>query len=515
MTQKKLISGAVLLSAGTFASYILGAVRDAVFGNFFGVSGLTDAYLGAFLMSDILMMIFISSALLGLATPLYLREKAKNPEISEKIFGNFFASLLLVFASVLMIAGFFTPEIFAIISPEIFARYPHEFVLMGRLFLVSNFIFAVSNFLGTYLMAHKHFVSTALAPLLYNVGILAGILFLPNSDNILNAAYGAVFGAFLHLCSRGIEYFWNRKNPEISGFAGFVPNINFSHPVLRELHISMLWKMGSVVIMPIVFLIFMRVASAEEGLYTAFQYMRNLQSAPVAIFGIALATAVFPVLSQFQAEKNEEKFLENFWRVAGNILFWTVPAAVGIFFVGDQVLAILYGISENSQAFEWIGIISVFLSLALVFEAMFHLLSRAFYSSKDISTPLVAGILFVASASITLFLGHYFFPEKLVYFLAGAYMVGYIFQSSFLLWKGFGIKLLKNPKRNFWKKFQRICIWTGVMGISLFFASPFVEQAEGIFQKILTIGGVSGISALLYFFPEISGKVKKLFIAKK
>jgi len=502
--KKKLLSGSFILSLGTFASYILGAVRDAVFGNFFGISGITDAYLGAFLLADILMMIFISSALLGIVTPLFLREKNKHPnspKISGKIFGNFFASLLLVFAFVLLLAGIFSESIFQIISPETFANYPEQFVYMGRLFLFSNFLFAISNFLGTYLMAHQKFLSTSLAPLLYNAGIILGIVFFAESfsenSQILSAAYGAVFGAFLHLLARVSEYLYSLKISKNSEFFGFYLHIDFSDPILRELAVSMLWKMGSLVIVPLTFLLFMRISGEFSGLYTAFQYMRNLQSAPVAIFGISLSTAVFPLLSKNQAEQNPSEFSRNFWRVFGNILYWTLPSAIGVFFLGADVLSLLYGIEKSSPAFAWVEILAMFLSGILVFEASFHLLSRAFYSSSDISTPLKGGLIFLISSLSVLCIGKIYFPEYFVYFLGGAYFSGYFFQSIFLLVKGVQQKLFSFPEISLQQKILKIFIFSGLMGIFLY----FVPEISG--NLLINILIVSVISAGIYFSQHL------------
>lgn len=519
--KQKLLSGSFILSLGTFASYILGAVRDAIFGNFFGISSITDAYLGAFLLADILMMVFISSALLGIVTPIFLREKNKHPDhpaISRKIFGNFFASLLLVFASVLLLAGIFSESLFQIISPEIFANHPDQFVFMGQLFLFSNFLFAISNFLGSYLMIHQKFLSTSLAPLFYNVGIITGIVFFsdffPEDSRILSAAYGAVFGAFLHLLARISEYFYsiyvsnkniknleNLENPENLEFSGFYPHINFRDPLLQELAVSMLWKMGSLVIVPLTFLLFMGMSGEFSGLYTAFQYMRNLQSAPVAIFGIALATAVFPLLSKNQAEQKPAEFSRNFWRVFGNISYWTLPSAVGVFFLGSEVLSLLYGIEKNSPAFEWIEILVMFLSGILVFEALFHLFSRAFYSSSDIHTPLVGGIIFLTSSVSVLFFGKIYFPEYLVYFLGGGYFSGYFFQSMFLFIRGFQKKLFSFPEIFLQKKILKTFIFSGLIGMFLYFVP---EISGNIFLNIFALSVCSGI---IYFSQHISPKI--------
>jgi putative peptidoglycan lipid II flippase len=512
MPKKFLLTGSVLLSLGTFGSYVLGAIRDIIFGNFFGVSGMTDAYLSSFLLGDILLMIFISSALMGLVTPIYLREKEISKTKAQKIFGDFFSTLLLIFGMVLIGASIFAESIFPLISPEIYSNYPKEFIQMGRLFLLSNGIFALSNFFGTFVMAHKHFVSTAIAPILYNLGIIGGILLLHEEYGVLAASYGGVVGALLHMVSRGGEYwYFSRKKSECFTIENpLAIHKKLASPAVQELIISMLWKMGGLIIVPLTFLLFVRISAEQEGLYTAFQYLRNLQSAPVAIFGIAFATAIFPILSQNQAEENQEKFHQNFWKTFSHILFWTLPASIGIFFLGDQVLAFLYGIEKTSLAYGWVEILSIFLAGILVFEALFHLFSRSFYASKDVSSPLIGGIIFLGGAVITLFIGKIFFPERLVYFLGGAYFIGYFFQTLFLFFWGIHKEIfIFSIPQNLQKKIISTGIWSCIMGVFLFFTSLFPEIFWRFSFDIINVIIISSIAIGIYFLPFLWKQLRK------
>ena len=106
-----------------------------------GKSSLTDAYFNAFQISDILFLIFISSALLGLVTPLFLYEREKNTEKGYQLFGNFFFVLNTAFLGVIITAWFFLPKILEISFPSVFEKTPIELITMGRIFLISNFIF--------------------------------------------------------------------------------------------------------------------------------------------------------------------------------------------------------------------------------------------------------------------------------------------------------------------------------------------------------------------------------------
>ena len=144
----KFFSPAFILSVGTLLSYILGIVRDLFFARYYGATAITDSYFSAFLISDTIMIIFVSSALLGLVTPLFLQERERNTEAGYTLFGVFFASILSIFTAVSFFGIFFTPEIASFFFSAQFAKEPELLTNLARLFFITNFFFAVSNFIG-------------------------------------------------------------------------------------------------------------------------------------------------------------------------------------------------------------------------------------------------------------------------------------------------------------------------------------------------------------------------------
>lgn len=272
----------------------------------------------------------------------------------------------------------------------------------------------------------------------------------------------------------------------------------------------MLWKMGGLVIVPLTFLFFVRITESSEGLYTAFQYMRNLQSAAVAIFGISLATAIFPVLSKNSIQHNSKEFDKNFWNTFSTIFYWTLPSSIGLFFLGSEVLSLIYGIEKNTIAFEWIEILVFFLAGILVFEALFHLISRSFYASKDISSPLLGGGIFLITALGTLVAGKIFFPEYLVYFLGGAYFLGYFSQTIFLFWRAKQKALISfsfgsySCSKTLQQKIFSTLFCSGILGIFLWITQLFPENFQYFQNRYLDTGLIIILSVFLYFLPNIS-----------
>lgn len=468
----KILSGTALLSLGTIASYILGAVRDIFFARAYGTSGITDAYFKAFLLSDSLLLICISSALLGLATPLFLREYQKNQEKGLRTFGRFFVFLTLFFALVIGICQIFLPEILGILFPGVDENIKGDFLALSRIFLFSNLLFAISNFIGTFSLSFERFLSTALAPLFYNFGILFGIIFFANSFGIFAAAYGALFGAFLHLLSRFIEY---------SRFSErFIPSFSWSDPTLRELLSSMVIKAFAIFMVPLLLYFFANFSEKADGVYTLFLYTRNLESAPVAIFGIAIATASFQKLSSFSSRFEWNSFSKTFWKALEKILFWTLPSAVGMFFLGNIFLEQVYKIESSDFLFP----IVIGMAIAIPFEALMHLFSRSFHAIQNASIPLIANIIFVvASMCFAIILGD---PK----WIGCAYAGGYIFQTIFYLCFLPKLSLSSPEKKDGTSLFAILSLSGGIAGILFWMGEIF----SGIEYFLL------GITASTIFF---------------
>ena len=116
---------------------------------------------------------------------------------------------------------------------------------------------------------------------------------------------------------------------------------------------------------------------------TTYSYAFNLQSQPIILIGVAIATASFPSISASAANDSKEKFADSIKDVLGSVLWFALPAAV-IAFIMRGYLVRLYIGQGNSVVASALG----WFSVAIVFRALFHSLTRAFYAQKDTKTPL-------------------------------------------------------------------------------------------------------------------------------
>ncbi len=503
----KLFSPAFILSIGTLLSYILGIVRDLFFARYYGANAITDSYFSAFLISDIIMIIFVSSALLGLVTPLFLQEREKNKTAGYTLFGVFFATILSVFAVVSFIGIFFTPEIASFFFSVQFAKDPELFTNLVRLFFITNFFFAISNFIGNFLMAHKYFLSTALSPLIYNIGILVGILLCADTHGIYAAAYGAVAGSIGHLSIRLWEYF-----SEISADKKFYPSFNWESPQLKELAKSMAFRwitVGTLQITLISIHHFSQGFENNDGLYSLFLYARNLESAPVMIFGFAIATSAFQVLSLLFAENKKEEMSQTFYIALYKILFWTIPMAVGIYFIGSMFLGLVYNISIDSSEYITLESILLMISFAIPLESILSLFVRTFNATGDTKTPMLITFSQIGTLIATMFIFKYilFDVSKI---LLPATQIGISYVVSFIISIAIGYFLLCSKNiisshllEDFIQKTGFILSILGsvTMGLFFYFSSSYITNSY--FNIIL----VSLIGAI--FFCAVLGIIWK------
>lgn len=484
-------SPALILSIGTFLSYFLGILRDMVFANYYGANELTDAYFSSFLIPDFFLMIFISSALLGLVTPLFLEEKEKNEKQGYKLFGLFFLVLNSVFIFISLIGVIFVKELFQFLYPHQYSITPTELIFFGKLFFISNIFFGLSNFIGNFLMAHNYFISTALAPLLYNLGILMGIVFLSDNFGIYAAGYGAVFGAILHFLVRLYEYFFIKYK--------FIINYDINNIHLKILLHSMVFRWITVIMFPVMFFIINFFASfGESGLYTLFLYARNLESAPVAIFGVSIATALFPLLSKKIAEKKYEDFAMTFWKGFYKILFWSLPFLVGIYFIGGKFLAYVYGLQSDIDKYNTLIYIVTILSFAIPFEALSSLFARTFNSLKNTKIPMINTIAFLLALVISLTFFHFieFFTHKI--YIPLSYVIAFFVSLLTNFYFLFRVKHFKNSSYFFHSlefKGLKISVYSSfVMFVFLYILSFYTFN---VFTEIFIIPIIAFVLYLL------------------
>ena len=382
---------AVLLASSAMIANLLGLLRERLLLANFGVGAEVDAYKAAFAVPDFMFFLLVSGALSVTFIPVFTERLIKGNkksawELSSSLL-NFMAILTGV-ASILLII-FAEPLLHYIVAPGLDDATTKSAVQMMRIIALNPFLFSISSVLTSIQQATNRFFFYALAPAVYNTGIIFGILFFAPTLGIMGVAYGVLIGSIAQMIITVI------------GMAG----IGFKYSA------QIFWKnRGFLQVLKLLparsvdqgldyfnYLVSINIASKiRVGAITAYQTAFTLHLVPIGLIGIAISTAAFPKMSERLAQGRPDLFKKEIVTILRVIIWLALPVAVITFFARGYLVRLLVA-SGNPT----ISLILGSLAIAVLFRSIFHILVRGFYADKDTRTPLLISIVAIA-VNITL-----------------------------------------------------------------------------------------------------------------
>ena len=290
--------------------------------------------------------------------------------------------------------------------------------------LVSIVFFGVSNVLSGILNSFRRFFVYSLAPIMYNLGIIFGILVLAPHWGVKGLAYGVVIGSFAHLV---VQWPAARR----VGFA-YQWVFNTAHTGVRRIGRLMIPRALSLGVVQINQVVINVLASnLGTGSVAVFNLANNLQSFPIGVFGISLAISSFPVFSKAWAENDRDGFVRHFSETFRRILFLIIPVSVGILLLRAQFVRIILG----AGAFDWTDTILTaqtlgFFSLSLFAQSLAPMLTRSFYAFQNTKTPVIISLI---SMAMNIGLGIWLSQRWGIYGLALAFSISSVVNTLLLL----------------------------------------------------------------------------------
>ena len=385
---ENLNQAALLLGFFAFLSQVLALFRDRAFAHFLGPSSTLDAYYAAFRVPD---LIFISIASLASVTVLipFITAKMSDGKISSEA-QKFLNDVLTVFFSVMVfvsiLAFFLMPYLISFIAPGFPESMQAKVIMLSRIMLFSPILMGLSNLFGSLTQLFRRFFIYSLSPILYNLGIIVGVMFLYPIFGIYGLALGVVLGAFLHFV---IQLLTSRA----LGFAPrFSVSINFSdikRVVLTSFPRTLGLAFNNIALIAIIAL----ASFLKAGSISIFNLSLNLQSVPLNIIGISYAVAAFPILTKSISLGKMDEFRDHLKSAARQIVFWSLPVTFLFIVLRAQIVRVILG----SGSFSWDNTRLVAASLAIfsvsvVAQGMIALCSRAYYAKGDTRTPLTVNL---------------------------------------------------------------------------------------------------------------------------
>ena len=392
---------AAILAGSTLLSSLLGFFRDRLLNSAYMPSengalagypvGL-DAYTAAFMVPDFMFAVLVSGALSVTFIPVFNERWVKgNKQSAWQISSSMinFMALVTMVASVLIII-FADPLMKYLIAPGLSESGHALAVSMMRVIAVNPFIFAIASVIASIQQAVGRFMFCALAPMIYNVGIIIGTVWFTNGINlfgwqifdggIMGVALGVVLGSFLQLIVSAV------------GLAGLGFDYNFKiywrNRGFRKVLSLLPARSVDQGMDYVVSLVEVNLASRlADGTVRAYQQALTLHLMPINLIGVAISNAAFPKLTEHLGEGRDDLFQKDL-RSLLRIIFWmALPVAVVIFFTRGYVVHFIRNGGNQLIA----GILGC-LVVAILFRTIYHMAARAFYARQDTKTPLYISI---------------------------------------------------------------------------------------------------------------------------
>jgi putative peptidoglycan lipid II flippase len=378
---------AAVMMASVFLSRILGYARDALIAYQHGATPDTDAYFAAFTIPDFLNHILAGGGLSITFIPIFARYVAEGREEEGfRAFSTIATAMGIAMIFFIVMGEFLAERIIPLIAPGFSPAQIAVAARLTRIVLPAQIFFYLGGLLMAIQYARKQFLLPALAPLVYNAGIIAGGLLAGRRYGMDGFAWGVVGGAFLG--NFALQLYGARRGTFI-----YHPRIDFAHPALREfilLSIPIMLGFSLVVVdewTTRVFGSFLLV-----GAITWLNNARRLMMVAVGILGQASGVASYPFLAALAVRGQ----LDRMWETLSSTLRWVffISAGVGTlaFALSREAILVIYqrGAFQIDDTLHTAAALSAF-AIGIPFWCSQAIVSRGFFAMKDTWTPTLVG----------------------------------------------------------------------------------------------------------------------------
>jgi len=513
---KSISSASLILGASYLISAFLGLLRDRLLAGTFGAGNELDVYYTAFTVPDFIALILIFGAVAAAVIPIFSGYLIKDKEEAWRYVStllNVFLGFLIVVCAILII---FTPAIVSVIAPGFSGAKKDLAVMLMRIMFLSPIILGASNMISGILQVFHRFLVTALAPLLYNLGIIIGILFLVPKFGLPGLAWGVVLGGVMHLLVQLPAFFFsgfrykasfNYKDP------GVVKTIKLMVPRSLGLGAGQLNTIATTAI----------ASTLMAGSIAVFNLANNLSSILVNAVAVSVSTASFPsmamaFLKETRPEESPghlEEFLGKFSNIFRQIIFLVVPLSLLLLILRAQIVRVVLGVgkfgwADTKLTTACLGI----LALNLIAQALILFISKTFYAAHNTKIPaIISGATVAFNIVLSLLLvwfvnfspGFNFFLQNLlrlggvanigIIALALAYTITAVIEGGLLMYM-FLKKFPKLKVKEIYDSLYKILIASLIMVAVTFIVRQFLGSVVslqtfwGVFFQLIASGTV-------------------------
>lgn len=404
--QTTILSAAFMIMATVVLSQVLGLIRQRLLVAIFGASNTLGFYFYASSLPDSLFQIIISGALSSAFIPVFSQYLVKGKEKDGYKFASTLLSVSLsIFFVISIILFIFAPQlIHSFVAPGLPDKQVVPIAALMRIILLGELFFIIASFLSSILQCYNQFLIPGIASALYNLGIIISLLLFSKWLGIYSVSWGVVLGAFLYIILQ-VPFVLRKKfkfHFSLRLDKGFFDVLHLMWPRTISIGIS---NVGVIV----TGILISYLMSGPRNL-VIFDYAKTLAFAPVALFGISIAQAAFPILSR--EKDNKALFQETLLTSFTQMLYIVLPFSILFLVLRIPIVRLIYG----AQQFDWpatvlTGRTLAFFSVSIFAQSLINLLQRGFWALHDTITPLVvvaiSTVLMIGAGAAFLFVYHF------------------------------------------------------------------------------------------------------------
>ncbi|MCK5591661.1 MAG: murein biosynthesis integral membrane protein MurJ, partial [Candidatus Pacebacteria bacterium] len=389
---------AFLLGIFALLSQIIAIVRDRLFAGYFGAGLELDIYYAAFRIPDIIFVSIASFVAITVIMPFFIERIEKDKKDAQRFINSIFTIFFVVIVLVSIAMYFLIPSLVEkTMGFDEAAR--QQVVSFARILLLSPILLGISNIFASITQAFRNFLVYALSPVMYNIGIIIGLLVFYPAFGLVGLMYGVILGALLHLCI---------QLPVVISH-GFFPRFSISIPfrdVKNVVFLALPRTLGLSAQQIALFILVAIASTMIAGSVAVFQFAFNLQSVPLSVIGVSYSVAAFPTLARLYSKNQTKKFVHQVITAMRHIIFWSLPILVLFVILRAQIVRTILGAGE----FDWedtrltAAILAIF-AVSIVAQSLILILVRGYYAAGKTKIPVIVNVL---SAGLIIILAYVF-----------------------------------------------------------------------------------------------------------
>jgi putative peptidoglycan lipid II flippase len=429
----RLGGAALVVSASVLLSRLLGLGREVLLATLIGVNAEGDLYRQAFTIPDFLNYLLAGAYLTITLIPILSRHLERgDTEAASRSFTAVFRLVGLGVVLVTALMWLFADALVSLVFPEVIEHHD-RLVGLTRLVLPAQVFLVVGALLIAVQYTHRRFVLPALAPVIYNLGIIVGGLLGAAAGDPSPEAFlwGAVIGSAVG--NFGLQWFGARKTR-----TWFRP-VTWREPAVWE-YLTLAFPLmiaQSIAVLDEQFVRFF--GQTDPGATTALSFARQLNMVPVGIVAQAAGVAAYPFLARLAARGDDTGLARTTSRATRGTVFVSFLAAAGVVAIAAPLVRVLFLYGEFTAAdAELVAALLAIYALSIPAWGLHQIMARQFYARRKMWTPVVIGTAFTVLAIPTWLLARDQYGTRGMAMASSALMTAYAVTMLIVWWRDGG-----------------------------------------------------------------------------